>query len=374
MNAITFGDPNLFVKGMVEATVADPETGNIIGYDNVASEGAVTSSFNAGEITGGFGNPLLITIPDTARISGTLTSQAFNLQQRALASGGTLDYGGTAPVCETITASGTSLTVSKTPVKAYGQPSTDTYGWCYVRESGATSYSGANYGIDLSSGTVQGFSAVSGTSYDVFYFTAMASAQVLALPTMFAPKVATLTLKFGVYAKQNGSTSNGTLNGYLYFVVPRAEFTGDVGLNASQTANATTAYDWTAVTDDSSSVMKCADCDGNSSDYAYYVYVPCAGATSAVVGLAVIGGNMTVTADTATQIPVVYIMPDDSTQTPVYTDMTYTVASAATSDLTVSTDGKATAQSTLSAGDGVVTIALKSDTSITTTVTINVAS
>lgn len=274
MNAITMGNPNLFVKGMVEVIVTDPETGNIIGYDNVASESAVNTSVNMGEITGGFGNPLLINIPDTTRISGSLTSQAFSLQQRALMTGGSVTQTGVVSYCETITATGTTLTVTKNPVKAYGQNESDTNGWCYVREHGAATYPGTNYEIDLTTKNVVNFTATSGTQYDVFYFVDLLGSQVLALQSSFNPAVATIRLKYGVYSKTNNSVSHGTLVGYLYFVVPRAQFTGDAGIGANQTSNSTTSYDWVALMPDNN-MMDCSNCGANSQDYAYYIYAPC---------------------------------------------------------------------------------------------------
>lgn len=369
MNAITLGNPNLFVKGMVQAIITDPTTGNIIGFDNVSSESAVTSSVNMGEITGGFGNPLLINIPDTTRITGTLTSQAFSLQQRALTSGGRLSYNGTASYCETITASGTALTVSKQPVKAYGQLASDTTCWCYVREHGTGAYVGTNYGVDPESKQVQGFSAVSGKMYDVFYFVSMASAQVLALPASFNPTVATISLKYGVYAKQNNSVSNGTLQGYLYFIVPRAQFTGDAGIGANQTTNSTTAYDWTAVMPDSN-MMECSDCGVNDSDYAYYIYVPCSGEDVAVTGLAVPGGGLSIANGATAQIPILLVMDDGSVVTPNYSDLYY--QSAATSVVSVNDNGQVTGQS---AGTATVDITMaKTDgTQLKTTATITVA-
>lgn len=366
MNAITLGSPNLFVKGVVEAIVTDPATGNIIGYDTVASESAITSSINLGEVTGGFGNPLLINIPDTTRITGTLTSQAFSMQQRALISGGSISYNAVSRVCETIEATGTTLTVTRAPALAYGQSASDTEGWCYVREHGADSFIGTNYGVDLVSKTVSGFVATSGKSYDVIYFTPLTSSEALALPTMFNPTVATISLKFGVYAKQNNSVSNGTLQGYVYFIVPRAQFTGDVGLSANQTGNATTAYDWTALSPDSA-VMACSDCSSSGEDYAYYVYVPCAGSASAVKALAVYGAGVSVSVDGTAQVPVVYIMDNGSVLTPTYTDLEYVSETPATAE--VSESGLVTGKA---AGETEITVTLQKSESETLTAVCNV--
>lgn len=338
MQAITLGNPNLFVKGMVEVVVTDPTTGNIIGYDNVSTESAVTTSVNMGEITGGFGNPLLMNIPDTTRISGTLTSQAFSLQQRALTTGGKLSYNAVTPFCETVNINdeqGTYVAaITRTPVKAYGQPASDTNCWCYIRPHGMATQSGVNVAINPATNGIVNFPAeyvtAGYTSFDVFYFVNNASSQALALPSSFNPSVATIRLKYGVYAKQNNTVSHGTLQGYLYFIVPRAQFTGDAGVGANQTTNSTTAYDWTALMPDNGGMMDCVACGGDSADYAYYVYAPCGDVAVSAKNVVIIGGNITATAGTAVSVPVVLIMNDNTVVTPDYTQITITTDPSAT--------------------------------------------
>ena len=100
MEAIRLGDANIFLKGIVEQRYYDPETGNIIGFDNVATDGAIETSVNLQEITGGDGNPVVGIIPDSTRMTGSYTSAAFSLETRKLITGGKLHYGGVAPVCE----------------------------------------------------------------------------------------------------------------------------------------------------------------------------------------------------------------------------------------------------------------------------------
>ena len=365
MTTFQFGNPNLFLQGVAEILITDPTSGNILGYDNVASESAVNTSVEMNGIRGGIGNPLAMNIPHTTGITGSLTSQAFSLEARALATGGDISFGASAPVCEPITAVAETLTVTQQPVKAYGQAASDVNGWCYVREHGQTEYLGTNYGVNLTTKEVIGFVAEVGKTYDVFYSVSMASAKVLTIPEAFNPTVATVRIKYGVYAKQNNSVTNGTLQGYLYLIVPRAQFNGDAGIGANQTANATSAYDWVAITGDSA-VMQCDDCSQSGADYAYYVFVPCAGATASVEALAVIGGGVSIAQGATKQIPVVYVMPDNSILTPTYSDLTYT-----SSDASVTVDENGIA-SGVSEGNAVVTIALKSNTAITTTANITV--
>lgn len=363
MNAIRLGDPNIFLKGIVEQTYYDPTTGNIIGYDNVATDGAIETSVNLQEITGGFGNPVVGIIPDSTRMTGTYTSAAFSLHTRQLISGGNLHYGGISPVCETILADSTTLTVSKTPVKHYAQPASDTEAWCYIKPVGAANYYGTNYKLNMSTKQVVNFVATPATSYEVFYFVTDASAQVLELPDMFNPSVVTISQKYGVYAKQNSTVSHGTLQGYLYVIVPRAILNGNAGVGANQTENATTDNSWMALSPDQN-MMQCADCGNSTKVFAYYVYVPCGGETAAVANLAVIGGGVSVVeSGSAKQIPVVYVMPDGSTQTPTYSQLTYTVTTGAT-NASVSSSGQVTG---LQEGSAEVTITLTvNETTLTT--------
>ena len=359
MNAITLGNPNFFLKGVAEQTFIDPTTGNIVGYDTVAVDAAITTSVNLQEIAGGMGNALAGVIPDTSRLSGTYTSQAFSLETRKLITGGKLSYGGVASVCETIVATSEKLKVSRVPAKHYAQPDSDEYGWCYVREHGATKYVGTNYGIDLATGEVQDFVAIPETSYDVFYFTVNDSAKVLALPDNFNPSVVSVQTKYGMYAKQNNAVSGGTFQGWLYVIVPMAVLNGDAGLSANQTTNATTSGNWMAMSPDKT-VMDCADCASSGNDFCYYVFVPCAGATSAVKALAIVGGGVTVAAGGSVQIPVKYVMVDNTVVQPKYSDLT--IASNSTSIATVS-NGVITGAS---AGNTTLTIAGPSGSNVET--------
>lgn len=362
MNAITLGNPNLFLKGIAEQTFFDPSTGNIVGFDNVASDAAISTSVNLQEVTGGFGNAVVGVFPDTVRLTGTYTSQAFSLQTRRLITGGALAYNAVAPICETIKANSTELTVSKTPAKHYGQPAADENAWCYVKPQGAAGYAGTNYELDITSKKVLNFVATVDQTYEVYYFSVNASAQSLEIPEVFNPANVTVQTKYGVYAKQNNAVSGGTLQGWLYVIVPVAILSGDAGVSASQTSNATTDNSWTAISPDHTG-LKCADCNGAADALAYYVYVPCGDANADVEALVVPGGGITVAAGADKQLPVKYLMPNDTLVQPTYSDMTY--VSSATGTATVDSAGLVHG---VAAGSTTITVTLtKADTSTLTT-------
>lgn len=336
MTAFTFGDPNLFVQGVVEQKFRDPTTGDIIGYDKIGNEAAITYAMELSEIVGGFTNQLIGLIPHSARLSGTYTSQAFDLRHRAHLTGGSAEYNGIVPICEEITASGTTLTVTGTPVKSYAQPESDTYAWCDVHEKGASSYQGANYGVNTTNKQVQNFTAVSGKTYIVTYFAHNLSALTASIPVAPNPAVVTVEQKWGVYARQNNSVSHGTLQGYLYVVVPLAMLEGDPGISGNQTTPASTNFNWRAISP-FDNMPDCSGCGLPSGNLAYYVYAPCGDSAVSATALVSIGSFVITSTTVPKKIPVKYLMPDGSLAQPNYSDLTYTATPAG--KVTVSDNG-----------------------------------
>lgn len=331
--AVSLNKSPIYVKGTAEMWVHDVVTGDLIGYSNKIDTSNFTSSVNAGEIRSGLGAPVAINIPDSATFSGEVTATDFSLNARALATGGTLKYNGTVAIQENIVATSTTLTVTEVPVSAYGEPSDSATYACYVGNDGV------NYGVDPTTREVQGFTATVGQSYCVRYYTEIASAQELTIPGQFNPTVARVTIKMAAYGTQGNSASNGSRVGNLYVHIPRAQFiNGDVGVNGSQTEAATTPWSFSALIYDESDVT-CSECAGDNSVLGYMVYAPCGtnATLSAVTGLIVVGGVLSVDEGKTVQTPVQYVMEDKSLVTPKYTDLTFT--SAQTTTATVSDEG-----------------------------------
>lgn len=367
MNAIVLGRSDLFVKGIASQTFRD-SNGNIVGFDKIASDSAVATSLNLQEIAGGIGNKLFGMLPDTFRMTGTYTSQAFSLETRRLITGGKLGYNGISMVCEQVTAAANKLTITGTAVKYYTQPASDENPLCYVKQSGASEYMGTAYFVvdgvvTDASGTA--FAANTGSVYEVFYPVQNASAQELAIGDTSNPPVVSVEQKYGVYKMQGGSTENGTFYGWMHIIVPKAILTGDAGVSANATTLGTTSGNWTAITD-GEDALSCTSCVG-AQNMAFYVIVPCASAVSEVSSLGIIGGGVSVKVNSSVQMPVVYIMPDGSTAQPVYTAMTYVSAAAATA--TVSDSGLIQGKA---AGNTTVTATLTKDGGKTLTAVCNV--
>ena len=318
---LTFGDPNLFVKGVAEQIFFDPTNGNIVGYDKTATEGSVSITANLAEITGGMGNQLIGVLPDTARVSGTYTSAAFSLQTRERIMGGEIAYNAVAQVCETIVADSAVLIVSGNPAPTYGQSENDEDYWCYVSRAGERSQ-GRNVSVDPTTGTVQDFTAVIGEKYEVTYYTHKVSAQTLAIPTIWNPVVMTVQTRYGVYARQNGSAERGILRGWLYFIAPRCILNSDAGANANQTANANTSGSWIALPERPENMPLC-DCGDVVRPLAYYVYSPCAGENDAVESVVSVGNGLSLYVGRSKQLPIKLVMPDDSLIQPDFYSLNY---------------------------------------------------
>lgn len=319
-SSIQFGDPNLFVKGVAEQIFFDPSSGNIVGYDKTAAEGSVSITANLAEISGGMGNQLIGVLPDTARVSGTYSSAAFSLETRERIMGGEIAYDAVAQVCETITADSETIAVSQTPVSAIAEDHNDPTYWCYVHHVGDGRGRGENVGVDPD-GTVN-FVAEPGERYEVTYFCHKVSAQMLPIPTVWNPVMMTVQERYGVYAKQGGSTERGSLRGWLTFIVPRAILNADAGVNASQTTNADTSGNWIALPEKPENMPMCA-CSEDAHPLAYYVYVPCSGVNDAVSSVVSVGSGLTLKAGRTEQLPIKLVMPDDSLVQPDFATLGY---------------------------------------------------
>lgn len=320
--SIRFGDPNLFVKGVAEQIYMDPLTGNIVGYDRTSADSAVTMSVTLSEVTGGMGNKLLGVLPDTTRVTGSYTSAAFSLETRRLITGGALAYDAICPVCETITAESTTLTVTKTPVPSYEQDPDAYECWCHVSEKDGGPQKGANYGIDRSTKEVLYFLAEAGKTYEVTYYVHNTSAYGMTVPNFWNPVVMTVQTRYGVYGKQGKNEKQGILKGWLYFIVPRAILTANAGFEASQTATGGTDGSWLALSNRQENMPYCR-CDTGVTPIAYYVYVPCGDETVKVQSLVITGGGLMVQAGKEARLPLKMVMADDTLLQPDFSRLNY---------------------------------------------------
>lgn len=304
-----------FVKGTVEASFFDTATGDLVAFTNKLTEDNIETTVNLGEVAGGVGNSTLINIPDSAKLNLTLTAADFSLTARGLQVGSKVHYNGVHEVVEAVKAVGSELKLSNA-VAPLGADKA----YCYILPEG-TAY-------EVENGTVRGFTAEADKTYCVKYSIQNPSAEQLDIKSLFAPAVVRAVIKLPTYSAENADPMTGSLVGYHYVTIPRMQFSGNAGVNASQTQAATTAFTGSALAYDPA--IDAGSCDqAGMSILGYMTYVPNEGVEAAVKGLAVVGGAVEVAVGATVQCPVKYVMADETLVQPAYSQLTYVVADAA---------------------------------------------
>lgn len=350
-------DP-VYAKGTMDVWCWNPANGDLDYYSNKIQTNQFQTNVNLSPVNAGVGNPVVINLPDTSEATLTLTAADVSLEARRLSVGGTISYNGIIPYCESVLANSTSLQVSKPPVAAYGMSEA----YAFIDNDGTA------YEIDTDSYIVQGFTATANQTYNVRYFIRAASAKELRISSVFAPAVEVVMLRIPAYSAQGSTANQGSHVGDFYIWIPRMQFNGNAATDASQTAASTTDISGTALSYDEAVSANACDDFNRYGALAYMVYMPIAGATSAVEGLAVVGGSVSVVVGDTVQIPVKYVIDNQLVQ-PNYSDLTF--ASSATGTASV---GEHTGIVTgVQAGSADVTVTLASP-SLTLTVPVTVTS
>lgn len=347
-NMIKFTDKRLFVKGTGNAILTDPASGTIVYQSDQFTAGSVTTGVTLGEIRAGLGNPIVAMLPTDANLSVEFTAADFSLYEKAAQVGAEITYGAPVPVAQTVTATGSSLTIDVSggaPVAALGFDTA----YCQVQVVGSSSHllaDGRAYEI-APTGAISGFTATSGTTYKVWYYVRKAAARKATIGTLMDPKVLHFTVSLPVYSSVSGTSNSGTRVGWLYITVPALKLQANANISGDQTNPDTTVITGQAISVSESVVSASTDlCGEVGNDLAYYVYSPC-DESEVVQGLVVVGGLVSLKKSSSKQIPVFFVMPDNSLVAPGNYSSGFTyAASGLPSGSNVSSSGVITAGST----------------------------
>lgn len=319
---LLLNNPALYLKGTCEVTIKRPSDGQIVFQSNKVATNNFSSSVDMGEIRAGLGNPIAIQLPSNAAVNLDLTTADFSMQARAMQVGTEVAYNAIVPVCASIKASGTTLSLpdGASPVAMYG----DAAPYAYVTYDGASD-PGKAYTIS-NAGAIEGFTAVANSTYNVIYYEHRADSQYFAISSMIAPGIYSVSAKMAVFSTEGTNAGNrGSQVGWANYIIPRMQFGGDVATSGSQTDPATTALSGTALSyEEGVEAGACVDC--NFPNLAYMTYEPLSfNANNAIVGMVVIGGtNLTLTVGDTMVIPLKYAMANNTLVQPNYNDITWT--------------------------------------------------
>ena len=352
---ITFTDPRLFVQGIGTAIMTDFD-GNIKYFSDKFQDGNITESADEGIVTAGIGNGPVIVIPTNPNVSVAVTAADYSEYAKAAAVGGIITAGAPDMVCETVNASGTSLTISLsqgTPVAGPGLNDVI----CYVQEVGAASpiaRDGIAYPLDATSGAISNFVATSGKQYLVTYYVSRANASMTTITTNPKGEVVRFVLQRPIYANVEAATNQGDLWGMLYEIIPRLQLMPDGAANSgNQNSPTTTAINGRAMSYDAETISaNCGSCSLNGAPLMYRIIVPC-DKTQGIDGiLGALGGAVTLAADATLQMNPAIIMNGKLSYSVPATDFTY--VSSATGVATVGEHTGIVAG--VSAGDAEITV------------------
>ena len=238
-----FNDQELFTKGVAYAEFFDVGSDELLAYSRYVTDFGMNGTMNDGDIEGGIGNQLIMSIPDTTRLEITATTANSDLGMLALPIGGLLQYDGIVETSTIITANGTTLAAPQNAVAPYGAENGPV---CYViaamKDGVAANVpnNGTPYYINQG-GNLEGFEAEAGTSYCVKYWTRVSSAEELQIPANYQPSIARAHFAVNVYARSgDGSAMSGSLAKIRHYYIPRYQFNQPLQITENQTTPGTT--------------------------------------------------------------------------------------------------------------------------------------
>ena len=305
----TFKPQALFTKGIAYAEFFDVNNNNLLGFSPFVTDFGLNGSMNDGDVEGGIGNQLIISLPDTSRLEVTATTADSALNNMALTIGAQLGGNG---IIETMTAivaganGGLSIQNAEAP---YGAD----YPVCYVLTSTGTDKaaveagSGQAYAID-GNGNIE-FDAQPNQTYCVKYFIRNSSADELTIPALFQPAVVRAHFAVNVYSQKGGDAMTGSLVKIRHYYFPRYQFNQPLQVTESQTTPGTTNLSGRCLT--YQQALESGVCsDANNAAYGFIVdeYVGSGdSSTSSVQGIYFIGGGvLTLRTGESVTIPVKY--------------------------------------------------------------------
>lgn len=371
---LTFTDPRLYVFGVGIGYMTSLSDGSVKFWSDKFQEGNITVSGSDNVLNAGIGNAPAIIIPTDPNVAVSVTAGDYNEYAKAAAVGAKISYGAPVATCQTVAATGTSLTIdvsSGTPVAGPGMTGIV----CYVQEIGAESrvaVGGVAYALDASTGEIAGFVAEPGKNYLVTYYVSQANASMTTITTDIKGEVVRFVFARPIYTNYNPDTNSGDLYGWLYEIVPRLQLSADgAANNGGQTAYTTTAITGRAIAYDAETITGgCDDCAFTGAPLMYRVIVPCDENDGVEGILGALGGEVSVAVGSTVALdPAVIVKGSLSYGVPV---SEFAYVSSATGVATVSETGVVTG---VAAGDADVTISYAvGDKTFTDTVAVTVTS
>lgn len=373
---LTFTDPLKYVMGIGTAYATSLTDGSVVFWSNKYQEGNTTFSASEMVNNGGIGNGPAIILYNDPNISVAFTAADYNEFVRSAATGANLSYGAPVETCQTVTATGTTLSLDVTSVTPVAGPGMSKV-YAYVQEIGAASpvsVGGVAYEVNPTSGAISGFTATNGKQYLVTFYTMQANARITTYNSDFNGDVVRFVYRRPIYTNFNASTNQGDLYGWQIDVIPYLKLNpSSATTNGSQTSFSTTGINGRAIVYDDAVISGgCDDCTLVGAPLMYSIIAPCDTNAGMQGIIGALGSEITVAAGNTYQLAPGVVVYDKLNYNVPADQFTY--SSAATGVATVGSNTGLVAG--VSSGTAVITVSYSPDgvTTYTDFVTVNVTS
>jgi len=253
----------LYVQGVYDFEFYSIGTDELIFQSRYITESNITTSTNLNAIKGGIGNATLIQIPSDAELKVQMTAQNFTLEGLGLNTGATIMPNGVYRVSDEVTLGANGIgTVKANPVAALGSRTEEVVG--YVNCSTKVVINPETKEFTVPEGK-------EGDKVCISYYTMSSNAEMFVIGSNFSPKVGRAVLRTPIYSADGTYDSTAGIKvGELQIVIPRAQLDGNLNLDLSQTSNATTVLNMTALVDWS---VQAGTCPSDNGTLGYIVQV-----------------------------------------------------------------------------------------------------
>lgn len=236
----TFKPQALFTKGIAYAEFFDVNNNDLLGYSPFVTDFGLNGSMNDGDVEGGIGNQLIISLPDTSRLEVTATTADSALNNMALTFGGQLAGNGIIETMTAVVAGADGKMGLQNAVAPYGAENAVCYVLTSTGTDKATVEAGSGKAYTVENGTVTGFTGQANQTYCVKYFIQNSSADKLTIPALFQPAVVRAHFAVNVYSQKGGDAMTGSLVKIRHYYFPRYQFNQPLQVTESQTTPGTT--------------------------------------------------------------------------------------------------------------------------------------
>ena len=344
---------NKFVVSTANVHYTD-EDDNILFEGLTLLDSSIVTKLSATDIRGGQGSKLLYKYFHSPMMTITVNDAQWNLSAFGSTIGSDITTGNNIYTEETVTLGGGGAgTIVGTALSDVANGTT-LYGWV----------SFANKPVEKVTFTGQAFTASTGVSGDVVcirYYAASAASRSVTVKANMIPKVGRLTMSAQLASPDDSANIIGTLQ----VICPKCTLDGNFTISLKADGVASTAVTLEAL------AFRDPAGEGGCDDEDYYAKVieviDSANWYDDVVGLSILGGDISLAHPTTRQLSVRAIPSVGYAFTPPVADLTF--ASSSTGDFTINSSGLIT---TVSTGSGIASVTITAKPTIDANINVTV--